>query len=430
MKLRPKLEVHEQNPLISVIIPVFNRETLIREAIESVLSQSYTNWECIVVDDGSTDGTKEVVKGLVKSSDKISFFERIREPKGAPTCRNIGIEHAKGNYLQFLDSDDVLLTDKLKNQVEILKKADADLGLIFNVIWIKARYWPLTIIGFTTISGVMAFLIGRILKIKFIGLNIEPHSRYMMDFSIWSEKSARYRLLRFLENRMTRYGDRIAVPTRGDQERILKEFSLDVDFVPSCIDVEDFCFSEKDRNLIRTELGIDDTFKIIIYVGKFGGIYFEIDEISEYLSKMEKNAEEKICFVVISPMDSQAIRLSLAEKGVKDFRVLSSVPFERLSSYLSSADAGILILPEYASQQFRCPIKTANYLASGLPIIVNKSVGDEADLVLQNKVGWVLDLEAPSIDFSKIPGRKECINLVKKERNIQKVVEYLEDCIV
>lgn len=123
-------------PLISIIIPSFNRATLIGETLESVLAQTYTNWECIVVDDGSTDNTLEVVEGFCKNDSRFSLHIRNREPKGAQVCRNIGIESSKSDWITFLDSDDILLPNKLELQVDVLYKNNfnEDLFLYGNII--------------------------------------------------------------------------------------------------------------------------------------------------------------------------------------------------------------------------------------------------------------------------------------------------------
>jgi glycosyltransferase involved in cell wall biosynthesis len=118
-------------PLISIIIPVYNREQLIKETIDSVLWQTYSNWECIVVDDDSTDGTWNVLDGFALKDKRIKIFKRNREPKGASTCRNIGIEKSLGNYLMFLDSDDLLSENCLNYRVSKLCKVSVYDALVF-----------------------------------------------------------------------------------------------------------------------------------------------------------------------------------------------------------------------------------------------------------------------------------------------------------
>lgn len=122
--------MNDGNPLISVVIPVFNRKEYITDAVKSVISQSYRNWEIILVDDGSSDGSIEICQDLASDHEKISFYSRDRAPKGAPTCRNIGISHSKGEYVQFLDSDDTLFPDKFQRQLDMIKSSKEAVDII------------------------------------------------------------------------------------------------------------------------------------------------------------------------------------------------------------------------------------------------------------------------------------------------------------
>lgn len=107
--------------LVSVIIPCYNAEQWLNEAIDSVLGQTYPQIEIIVIDDGSSDRSLEVVK---------SYGERViwrsQKNQGANTARNAGFSLASGNYIQYLDADDYLLPDKIAQQVECLRSNDAD----------------------------------------------------------------------------------------------------------------------------------------------------------------------------------------------------------------------------------------------------------------------------------------------------------------
>lgn len=102
---------------VSVVIPTFNRGAFVGHAIESVLAQTYKDYEIIVVDDGSTDGTKNRVKEFGKQVRYI--YQQNRGPSAA---RNTGILNAKGQYIAFCDSDDRFLPDKLKKQMEYIRK--------------------------------------------------------------------------------------------------------------------------------------------------------------------------------------------------------------------------------------------------------------------------------------------------------------------
>ncbi len=107
-----------KTPLVSIIIPTFNRAHLIGETLDSVLAQTYTNWECIVVDDGSTDETNKLLATYCEKDARFQYPHRPNDrPKGANACRNYGFELSKGEYIQYLDSDDLISQNKIKAQV-------------------------------------------------------------------------------------------------------------------------------------------------------------------------------------------------------------------------------------------------------------------------------------------------------------------------
>lgn len=106
--------------LVSVIVPTYNRASLIGPAIESVINQTYTHWELIIVDDGSSDNTAEVVAGYQKGESRIVYYSQ--ENAGSGAARNTGIRLAKGDYITFLDSDDVFLENKILRQLELIRQ--------------------------------------------------------------------------------------------------------------------------------------------------------------------------------------------------------------------------------------------------------------------------------------------------------------------
>ena len=122
------------NPLVSIIIPLFNREKFIYEALSSVLAQNYANWECIVVDDGSSDNSESIVSDFHDDDIRFSLVRRSREPKGANTCRNIGLEKSKGKYIVFLDSDDLLASHCLERRVDFMENHPELDFAVFNTL--------------------------------------------------------------------------------------------------------------------------------------------------------------------------------------------------------------------------------------------------------------------------------------------------------
>lgn len=110
------------NFLVSIIIATYNRAELLSETIISVIEQSYINWECIIVDDGSTDNTNEIVANFIQKDKRIRYFNRPKNiPKGPNGSRNYGIEKSIGSYIMSLDSDDWILPEHLEEKVKIFK---------------------------------------------------------------------------------------------------------------------------------------------------------------------------------------------------------------------------------------------------------------------------------------------------------------------
>lgn len=125
-------------PLVSAIIIFLNAEKFIQEAIDSILAQSYSNWELLFVDDGSTDRSSEIALNHVqKYPGKVKYLEHPGHAnKGMSASRNLGIRHAKGAYIAFLDSDDIWLPHKIERQLTIFKKYQRA-----SMVYGATRYW-------------------------------------------------------------------------------------------------------------------------------------------------------------------------------------------------------------------------------------------------------------------------------------------------
>ncbi|MGK7898920.1 MAG: glycosyltransferase [Xenococcus sp. (in: cyanobacteria)] len=120
----PQSQPHELTPKVSVIIPTYNSALYLGEAIDSVLNQTYTNYEIIVIDDGSTDHTVELLEPY---QDKVHYF--YQENQGVSAARNQGIALAKGELIAFLDADDIFMPHKLEKQVAVFEE-QSDLGIV------------------------------------------------------------------------------------------------------------------------------------------------------------------------------------------------------------------------------------------------------------------------------------------------------------
>ena len=127
------------NPLVSIVVPLYNRVDLVGETIASVQAQTYPHWEMIVVDDGSTDGSHVVVRAYADRDPHIQLHYRDRGPTGAPTCRNIGVEVSTGAYVIFLDSDDLLAPFCLEHRLEKVAEHPGEDFLVFPIAIFNTR---------------------------------------------------------------------------------------------------------------------------------------------------------------------------------------------------------------------------------------------------------------------------------------------------
>jgi glycosyltransferase involved in cell wall biosynthesis len=188
-----------KTPLVSVIVPTFNRAHLIGETLLSVINQTYSHFEILVVDDGSTDDTEKLVRGFQDT--RILYLKQPNS--GLPASpRNLGIQHAKGKYLAFLDSDDLWLPEKLAFQVDYLEKhpnvgllytqcigfidKDQDIGQPFPEIGIAKSGWIYNdlILSDNYIPCLTVMIRGDILN-QTGNFNESTRLRAVEDFDLW-----------------------------------------------------------------------------------------------------------------------------------------------------------------------------------------------------------------------------------------------------
>ncbi|WP_336127225.1 glycosyltransferase family 2 protein [Mesoflavibacter sp. CH_XMU1422-2] len=108
---------------VTIIIPTYNNSYLILETLNSVMAQNHNQWECIIVDDGSTDDTESIINDFIVKDNRFKILKRPpNRLKGANACRNIGLENSQGDYILFLDADDILTITCLENRLKEFKR--------------------------------------------------------------------------------------------------------------------------------------------------------------------------------------------------------------------------------------------------------------------------------------------------------------------
>lgn len=123
-------QLNSKLPLVSVILPTYNRHELASRAVKTVLGQTYVNIECIVIDDHSTDGTADHLLDIASSDSRLQIIQHI-ENRHVSAARNTGLKAASGEFIAFLDDDDTWLPDKIEKQVRLLSSSAPQVGLVY-----------------------------------------------------------------------------------------------------------------------------------------------------------------------------------------------------------------------------------------------------------------------------------------------------------
>jgi len=300
----------------------------------------------------------------------------------------------------------------------LLKKLINFLQSLLICIKIKLKHSPTAIMGFLSIAGGYSYIISKILRLKLIIFCFEPHSNYMVDFKIWSKNSLKYKLLNKFEKLQLKNANYLTLPTSYSIELANQYNPKSKKYLlPISIDTKSIKFNLQKRNEIRNKLGIRDKI-IIIYTGKFGGIYYNSDEIVSFFNKLYQQNNNYFLYI-ITPNTNHVNESILKENlATNTYFVSGIVPYEELPYHISSADIGLVAVPPFPSQKYRTPVKSAIYLSCGIPYIINKGIAEDDIVAKKENVGIVID-DIFSFDIEKI--NMEIINLLSNENETLRV---------
>ena len=232
----------ETSPRFSIVVPTFNRAHLMDRIVTSVQRQSITDWELLIVDDGSTDGTQEVVSQLAAVDPRVRYT-RLDENSGLPAvARNRGISEALGEFVAFLDSDDYWWPQHLEIHSRRHRGLDAP-GLCYSPLWTRRRGWPLFGLLFVPsprqqaetrhellqrnsiqCSGVT---VSRTLLVSHGGFNESPRLTAVEDYELWL-RLADTGPIAFIPRLTGVYSSAQGISAQQDMERQLSYLSEDI----------------------------------------------------------------------------------------------------------------------------------------------------------------------------------------------------------
>jgi glycosyltransferase involved in cell wall biosynthesis len=211
-----------------------------------------------------------------------------------------------------------------------------------------------------------------------------------VDANHWRKGSLAYRITKSAERKALWAADGIVTLTARiwpilSEWDSLKGRHVIHQVVPCCADLKLFQFSQESRDSRRPELGLDDRF-VLVYSGSIDGWYLT-EEMADFFSSL-KNQNPRAFFLWLAPSRHERIRALMRERRIleADYTVIAAAPRD-VPSYLSAADAGLAFIKPCFSKLASSPTKYAEYLACGLPLIINQGIGDSDDLILKHNAG-------------------------------------------
>lgn len=270
------------------------------------------------------------------------------------------------------------------------------------------------VISLGSVAGSFAYVYSKILKMDLYLYQYEPHSEYQLDTGYFSEKSLSYKVLNRLEYLSAKNAKVISSGTRHMEKR-LKNWSVDAKFfkIPSVVNQEKFKYSDVKRKYIRDKYGIRMDSKVILYAGKFGGLYF-YDENPKMFSYLRSCYPDfTILIVTLNPIVE--IRALFAKHGLTDNLYITSSTYEDIDKYLCAADFGIVSVESGPSKKFVSNIKVGEYLSCGLPYLICGGISEDDWYAEKQNVGVVVKDFSETEILNAYPMILKYLNMPLKE---------------
>ena len=348
----------------------------------------------------------------LKSVSKIIFCSIERE-KNIEFNIDIFKVHHKPLYSSFDKipiinkiSDFVLFPQKLKKLCEI-----------YNVSHIIAR---------GAVAGALAYKTWVKTNIPFYVESYEPHAAYMLESGVWSSFDPRFIMQKRWEKKQNKYATALMpVANNYKEELIHRGINTNrIDVIPCCVPLDKFAFNELDRDKVRKSLKIPLDATVGIYVGKYGGLYY--DHESFHLFK--ENMEQQNLFIILLTPQLEYVIEKLKETGIPQDRChVLSVKHSEVPKYLSASNFAYALYRPAPSKKSLSPIKIGEYWANGLPVIVPDGIGDDSKIIRENNIGCIYS-ENEAVDFEKINSidRETIMKIALKYRSFNIVKKVYE----
>ncbi len=260
------------------------------------------------------------------------------------------------------------------------------------------------VIANSPLAGGACYLAVRNISVPFIVECFEPHAQSMRESGVWKVWDLRYLILSYLEGRQKKKAWRLQTVSNHYTQYLLKEGVCKDTIItlPNTVDAMEFAFNENDRVKVRNQLGFDREAVVGIYVGKFGGIYYD-DEAFVLFKNAFNFFGKNFRLIVLTPQILSEVGHKLNSYFIEMSNVfVASVPHNQVSKYLSAADFAFATIKPTPGRIYCCPVKNGEYWANGLPILIEQGIGDDSDIIKAEGGGVIFDIRKPEAGFHQL----------------------------
>lgn len=353
------------------------------------------------------------ILSLKKEVDTIIFcsVERKPTPKYVPSLRNVkwvGLQSVKKrNVLQTKFSDFFKFSGILIDQV---RKENIDL-----------------VIANSTLAGAMAFIIAKKTKVIFVVDCFEPHADYMHQSDIWRRWDPRFLILRYFERKQKQNAWRLLTVSNNYSLKLIEE-GVDhskIITIPNTLDIKKFSFNVEDRRSVRARLNFVNDALVGIYVGKFGGIYYDL-EAFDLFKQAFTFFGNGFRLIILTEHSKEEIAIKLKQHSINpDFVHVDYVAHHNVPQYLSASDFAFATIKPAPCRLYCSPIKNGEYWANGLPILLENGIGDDSGIIKEEGGGVIYQKNRLMEGFMAI--RKMVVNQAEHSDTIVDIAKKHRD---
>ncbi len=251
----------------------------------------------------------------------------------------------------------------------------------------------------SSFAGVIGLWAYEKYRVPYVVESFEPHADYMKDSGQWKPGDPRFIILRYYEKRQ-KQSARYLLPVADNYSRRLQKEGVvgeRLQTLPCTVSVDHFRFSRDDRDQIRKELRIPESAIVGVYVGKFGGIYYEKETVILFQKGFEKFGKN-FYLIVLTPFDQHLVQQWMEALSLPMERVhITRATHDQVPAYLSAADLGYAPIRKKRSNAYCSPVKNGEYWANGIPVLLTEGVGDDASIVEEYNCGATFTMNEESI---------------------------------